>query len=119
VRAESDLMRVEAEIADLVQGRDPRQVLDELADSGYVDDTTVLGLCAQALEETTAYVVANELVSLPQRWDDAVRIIEMPAIHRGVAGAYCDAPGPLEQTELPTFFAVSPAPADWPPERVR
>jgi uncharacterized protein (DUF885 family) len=119
VRAESDLMRVEAEIADLVHGRDPRQVLDELADSGYVDDTTVLGLCAQALEETTAFVLGQDLVSLPQRWDDAVRIIEMPEIHRGVAVAYCDAPGPLEQAELPTFFAVSPAPSDWPPERIR
>jgi len=119
VRAESDLMRVEAEIADLVGGRDPRQVLDELADSGYVDDTTVLGLCAQALEETTAYVRAHELVGVPQRWDEGVRIIEMPEIHRGVAVAYCDAPGPLETADLPTYFAVSPAPADWPPDQVR
>ena len=43
----------------------------------------------------------------------------MPEIHRGVAVAYCDAPGPLEPADLPTFFAVSPAPADWPAERVR
>jgi uncharacterized protein (DUF885 family) len=119
VRAESDLMRVEAEIADLVGGRDPRQVLDELAEDGYVDDSTVLGLCAQALEETTAFVRAQDIVSVPERWDDAVRIIEMPEIHRGVAVAYCDAPGPLEPADLPTFFAVSPAPADWPAEQVR
>ncbi len=119
VRAESDLLRVETEIADLVGGRDPREVLDELADSGYVDDSTVLGRCAQALEETTGFVRENGLVSIPERWDERVRIIEMPEIHRGVAVAYCDAPGPLEPAELPTFFAVSPAPADWPAERVR
>src|SRR5439155_26461331 len=51
--------------------------------------------------------------------DDPVEIIEMPEIRRGVAVAYCDAPGPLETADLPTFFAISPTPADWPPERVR
>ncbi|HBJ73785.1 MAG TPA: DUF885 domain-containing protein, partial [Actinobacteria bacterium] len=44
--------------------------------------------------------------------------IEMPEIHRGVAVAYCDSPGPLESTELPTFVAVAPAPADWTADRV-
>ena len=42
----------------------------------------------------------------------------MPEIHRGVAVAYCDPPGPLETASLPTFFAVSPTPADWAAERV-
>ena len=42
----------------------------------------------------------------------------MPEFHRGVAVAYCDPPGPLETATLPTFFAISPTPADWPPERV-
>ena len=42
----------------------------------------------------------------------------MPEIHRGVAVAYCDPPGPLETAPLPTYFAVSPTPADWSAERV-
>jgi hypothetical protein len=42
----------------------------------------------------------------------------MPEIHRGVAVAYCDPPGPLETAALPTFYAISPTPSDWPPERV-
>ena len=42
----------------------------------------------------------------------------MPEISRGVAVAYCDSPGPLEPAPLPTFVAVSPTPADWPPQRV-
>jgi uncharacterized protein (DUF885 family) len=50
--------------------------------------------------------------------DDPVEIIVMPEIHRGVAVAYCDPPGPLEPTPLPTFYAISPTPADWHPERV-
>ena len=42
----------------------------------------------------------------------------MPEIHRGVAVAYCDPPGPLEIMPLPTFYAISPTPSDWPAERV-
>jgi uncharacterized protein (DUF885 family) len=42
----------------------------------------------------------------------------MPEIHRGVAVAYCDAPGPLETSALPTFFAVSPTPSSWDAARV-
>jgi uncharacterized protein (DUF885 family) len=42
----------------------------------------------------------------------------MPEFARGVAVAYCDAPGPLATVTVPTFFAISPTPADWSPERV-
>ncbi len=119
VRAESDLMRIEAEIADLAAGRDVRALLDAMADDGPVDDSTILPLCEQALLDTTEFVRANGLVSVPSDWADLVEVIVMPEIHRGVAVAYCDPPGPLEPRTLPTFFAVSPTPADWPAERVR
>jgi len=49
---------------------------------------------------------------------DPVEVIVMPEIHRGVAVAYCDPPGPLDPPDAPTFFAISPTPADWPAERV-
>src|SRR6266571_3311987 len=42
----------------------------------------------------------------------------MPEFARGVAVAYCSAPGPLETAEVPTFYSISPAPAGWSPERV-
>jgi hypothetical protein len=119
VRAESDLMRIEAEIAEVLAGRDVRQALDALADSGPVDDTTVLPLCAEALREAAEFARTAGLVSVPDSWDDLVEIIEMPEIHRGVAVAYCDPPGPLEAAQLPTFLAVSPTPGGWPAERVR
>jgi uncharacterized protein (DUF885 family) len=119
VRAETDLIRVEHEIADILAGRDPREVYDGLADSGPVDDATVLPLCEAALGDATTFVRQHELVSVPAGWDDSVRVIEMPEIHRGVAVAYCSPPGPLEPDPLPTFFAVAPAPKDWPEDRVR
>jgi uncharacterized protein (DUF885 family) len=119
VRAESDLMRIEAEIAELLGGRDVREVLDQLADSGYVDDTTVLPLCEVALRDTAEFARSADLVTVPDNWGELVEIIEMPEIHRGVAVAYCDPPGPLERTQLPTFFAVSPTPSGWPADRVR
>ena len=39
-------------------------------------------------------------------------MIELPVFERGVAIAYCDAPGALEP-QLPTFFKVSPTPDEW------
>ncbi|MGH3930869.1 MAG: DUF885 domain-containing protein [Pseudonocardiaceae bacterium] len=50
--------------------------------------------------------------------DDPCTVLEMPEFARGVAVAYCDPPGPLETADVPTFFCISPTPADWSPERV-
>ena len=122
-RAEADLERLEALIAETaarLDGGDAdgrvRRVLDRLATDGHVDDDTIVGHCEAALEQTTAFVRAHDLVTVH---DDPVEIIVMPEIHRGVAVAYCDPPGPLEQSSLPTYFAVSPTPEDWSEERVR
>jgi uncharacterized protein (DUF885 family) len=122
-RAEAELARIEEEIArtaSRLHGQGPggpevvRKVLDELAED-RPDDATILDLCGRALEEVTAFVRERDLVTV---YDDPIEIIEMPEFNRGVAVAYCDPPGPLESTPLPTFFAVSPTPADWPAERV-
>jgi uncharacterized protein (DUF885 family) len=128
-RAEADLARVEQEITETAAriegGAAPRsaddgrvlvrRVLDRLAAEGAVDDDTIVAQCEQSLREARAFVHAQQLVTVP---DDPVRIIVMPEIHRGVAVAYCDPPGPLEPEPLPTYFAVAPTPGDWPPERV-
>jgi uncharacterized protein (DUF885 family) len=122
-RAQADLDRVSEQIADLaaqitgsaVAGPDiVRQVLDRLAEDAP-DDTTILAFCRDALAAQTAFVTDRRLVSVH---DDPIEVIAMPEIDRGVAVAYCDSPGPLEPAPLPTFIAVSPAPADWPPQRV-
>lgn len=92
-----------------------RDALGSIAAGNPVTDASVLRLVEEALARMTDFVRAHDLVSIP---DMAIDVIEMPEIHRGVAVAYCDAPGPLETAVLPTFVAVSPTPEGWPTERV-
>jgi uncharacterized protein (DUF885 family) len=121
-RAHADLDRLAAEITELAAALHPalggreevREVLGRLADDAP-DQRTILGFCRDALAAQTAFVGDARLVTV---YDDPVEVIEMPEIDRGVSVAYCAAPGPLEQAPLPTLLAVSPAPADWPPDRV-
>ena len=122
-RAEADLAHIEVAIAQTAARLDPggdregqvRRVLDRLAGEGPVDNETIVDLCRRAMADCTDFVRSHELVSVP---DAPVEIIVMPEIHRGVAVAYCDPPGPLEPAPLPTYFAVSPTPEDWSAERV-
>jgi uncharacterized protein (DUF885 family) len=115
-RAEADLERVSEEITRVAAGLGgtPREVLDRLG-AAAPDEATILAFCAQALTAQTAFVRDHDLVTV---YDDPVELIDMPEINRGVAVAYCDPPGPLELTPLPTFIAVSPTPGDWPADRV-
>jgi uncharacterized protein (DUF885 family) len=122
-RAEAELARTEEEIARTAArisgapARTPglvREVLDRLAED-RPDNATIVELCRRALAEAAEFVAERRLVSV---YDDPVDVIVMPEFHRGVAVAYCDPPGPLEAASLPTFFAVSPTPEDWPAARV-
>jgi uncharacterized protein (DUF885 family) len=81
----------------------------ELANAERPARDAVLDAARAALVDTTEFVRARKLVSLP---DEPVEIIEMPAFKQGVALAYCDAPGPLEAGQK-TFYAVSPIPGSW------
>jgi len=92
-----------------------RRVLDALA-ADAPDDRTILGLVGRDYHQALAFIKETGLVTTV---DDLVDIIEMPEIDRGVAVAYCDAPGPLEADGQPTFVAVSPTPRDWGEDRVR
>ena len=92
-----------------------RRALERVAAEAVVTDSTVLPLVREALEHATDFVRDRELVSIPQQ---DTEVIEMPEIHRGVAVAYCDAPGPLEEASVPTYVAVSPTPESWDQERV-
>jgi|SRR5665213_677829 len=95
-------------------GGTPREVLDRLALDAPTNDT-VVAVAKDALAETSAFVAEHDLITM---YDDPVEVIVMPEIHRGVAVAYCDPPGPLDPPGTTTFFAISPTPVDWPPERV-
>jgi len=92
-----------------------RRALESVALESPVTNETVLPLIETALRRTTDFVRERDLVSIPET---DTQVIEMPEIHRGVAVAYCDAPGPLETASVPTYVAVSPTPASWDAERV-
>lgn len=115
-RAEADLGRLTEEITRVAAGLGgtPREVLDRLGGAAP-DEASILAFCADALRAQTAFVRDHDLVTL---YDDPIEVIDMPEVSRGIAVAYCDPPGPLEATPLPTFIAVSPTPRDWPAERV-
>lgn len=91
-----------------------KAVLDKIAEKRPTNGT-IVALATDDLKQATAFVRDHALVSVP---DEPVKIIVMPEYQRGVAVAYCEAPGPLE-AHGSTFFAISPTPADWKPERVQ
>jgi uncharacterized protein (DUF885 family) len=81
----------------------------DVASAERVPRAGVVEFAQQMLRETTAFVRAKNFVAVP---DEPLEVILMPEFQRGVAVAYCDSPGPLDQGQR-TFFAVSPIPADW------
>lgn len=90
-----------------------KAVLDELAKDHPTNDTIVKE-ATEGLATATAFVKKNDLVRVPE---EPCRVIEMPEYRRGVAVAYCDSSGPLEQKQE-TFYAISPTPKDWDRKRV-
>ena len=87
-------------------------VLDKLAEQ-HPDDATVVDYAKKIVTEATDFAKQHDLVTVP---DVPLDVIAMPEFKRGVAIAYCDAPGPLDKTGR-TFFAVAPTPKDWSKER--
>ncbi len=103
------------DLAGINQGEDPiRVALNHIAAESPVTNDTVLELVESALIASREFAEQNDLISIPEIQTD---VIEMPEIHRGVAVAYCDAPGPMENGGVPTFVAVAPTPSDWSVER--
>jgi len=81
----------------------------ELAYEQHPVRDKVFETAQHAFEDTLRFVKSRDLVSV---YDDPIQIIPMPEFQRGVALAYCDSPGPLDEGQK-TFFAVSPIPKDW------
>jgi hypothetical protein len=94
-----------------------REVLDRLAGDAPTGATILPG-ARTALHDAIVFTRDRGLVTVPEELEAMIEVIEMPEIDRGVAVAHCRPPGALETAPLPTFFAVSPAPASWSPQRV-
>ena len=125
-RAESELRRARAEMAEIAAhlcsergcDRQERALIRSALEMAYQetpDLDRIVEEATNALARATAFVRQADLVSLPP---DPVEIIVMPEFRRGTSLAYCDSPGPLDAGQ-PTFYAISPAPADWTDEQVR
>jgi hypothetical protein len=121
-RARHNLDQVGAELraaaAELVGGPETdgtvRRALGTLA-AEHPDDASIVDLAKLTMTEATDFVRSHDLLSLV---DDPCVIQEMPEFARGVAVAYCDPPGPLETADVPTFYCISPTPANWSAQRV-
>jgi uncharacterized protein (DUF885 family) len=74
----------------------------------------IIDIAKQQLQQATEFVIENNIVTMP---DEPLEVIVMPEFQRGVALAYLDSPGPLDQGEA-TFYAVAPLPEDWTDEQV-
>jgi hypothetical protein len=86
------------------------RALAAVAASGVIDESTILPTARTALAAVTEFTRQHDFVTLI---DADIDVVVMPEIHRGVAVAYCDSPGPLETKRLPTMYAVAPPPATW------
>lgn len=100
----------EAKLADMKHVN--KAVLDKLAEN-RPDNATIVSEAEATLDAAIAFTREQKLVTVP---DEPVKIIVMPEFQRGVAIAYCETPGPLEP-QGETFYAISPTPESWTPER--
>lgn len=120
-RARTRLDEVTAELDALAAGLDggapgpetTARLLERLG-RDRPDNATVLDAARRAVVETGDFVREHDLVTIPP---DRLEIVEMPEHDRGVAAAYLDPPGTLDDASAPTFYAICPAPADWSAER--
>ena len=83
-------------------------VLDKLAETRPTNET-IVGKASEDVKETTEFVRANNLVTVPT---EPVKVIVMPEFARGSSVAYFDSAGPFEKKNE-TFYAISPTPKDW------
>jgi len=90
-----------------------KSVLEKLAED-HPNADNIMEIARADLEDCENFVRQYDLVTMP---DEPIKVIVMPEFQRGVAVAYCDAPGPLEEHGK-TFYAISPPPKNWTPQRV-
>lgn len=90
--------------------------LGRLAAASDVTQDSLIDVAAEALEAAAVFLAERRLVTVPPM---DVRLELMPPVRRGVAVAYCDAPGALESPDLPTLIGIAPAPDEWDEDRRR
>ncbi len=82
----------------------------------HSDVTNLVADARTTVENIRNFIRAHDYVRLPD--PDRCAVIEMPEFRRGNSLAYLENAPPLDP-DAPSFYAVSPPPADWTPQQVR
>jgi uncharacterized protein (DUF885 family) len=93
-------------------GQAVRAVLDAIA-VDHPAAPELLDWCSAENERIEKFVAERDLVGLT---DEPLRIVWTPEFMRSFGGAMLIPPGPLDRG-LDSYFAITPMPDDWPPER--
>ncbi|MFL5779136.1 MAG: DUF885 domain-containing protein [Chloroflexota bacterium] len=94
------------------EGEVVRAVLDAIAVE-HPSPEELLDFCRAEVRRIEAFCRERDLIDLP---DDPLEITWTPVFLRSSGGAMVIPPGPLDRGEK-AFFAITPIPDDWPPER--
>jgi uncharacterized protein (DUF885 family) len=89
-----------------------RRVLDAIAGEHPAEDE-LLDYCRAENARIEAFVAEHDLIGLA---DEPMQIVWTPQFLRAFGGAMLIPPGPLDRG-LDSFFAITPMPDDWGPER--
>jgi uncharacterized protein (DUF885 family) len=94
------------------EGAIVRRVLDAIA-AQHPHAEALLDFCRAENERIEAFVRERDLIGLT---DEPMQIVWTPQFLRAFGGAMLISPGPLDR-ELDAFFAITPMPDEWSPER--
>jgi uncharacterized protein (DUF885 family) len=113
--AESDLAKTRLDMAQLAAPKTVEQALADVA-RRHATPATYMASAKQSLANATAFVKAQDLVTLPPNAN--LHVIETPVFMRGVygVGGFNQAP-PLEP-KLGAFYWVTPISESWPQARI-
>jgi len=93
-------------------GKVVRRVLDAIA-AEHPAENELLDYCRAENARIEAFVAERDLIGLA---DEPMQIVWTPQFLRAFGGAMLIPPGPLDRG-LDSFFAITPMPDDWGPER--
>jgi uncharacterized protein (DUF885 family) len=113
--AETDLVKVRAEIARLAAPKSVEQALADVARE-HATAATFIPSAKQALVAATAFVKSKDLLTLPPNAN--LEVIETPVFMRGLYSVGGFNPAPALEPKLGAFFWVTPIPGEWPQSRI-
>ncbi len=113
--AETDLIKVQAELVRLAAPKTVEQALADVARQ-HATAATFIPSARQALAAATAFVKAKDLLTLPPNGN--LEVIETPAFMRGVYGVGGFNAAPALEPKLGAFFWVTPIPSAWTQARI-